>query len=61
MAFARLTVPADTQHIDHNTVASGLEFIGLQGMIDPPRNEAMQAIAACQAAGIDVKMITGDH
>ena len=61
LAFARLHISIDTQHINHNTVASGLEFIGLQGMIDPPREEATQAIAACQTAGIEVKMITGDH
>lgn len=61
LAFARLLVPSGTQHIDHDSVANGLEFIGLQGMIDPPREEAVQAIAACQAAGIQVKMITGDH
>ena len=61
LAFARLIVPTSTQHIDHNNVANGLEFIGLQGMIDPPREEAIQAIAACQSAGIQVKMITGDH
>lgn len=61
LAFARLSVPIDTLHINHNTVASGLEFIGLQGMIDLPRKEAAQAIAACQTAGIDVKMIIGDH
>ncbi|MCK5355517.1 MAG: HAD-IC family P-type ATPase, partial [Methyloprofundus sp.] len=61
LAFARLSVSIDTQHINHNTVASGLEFIGLQGMIDPPREEATRAIAACQTAGIEVKMITGDH
>lgn len=61
LAFARLLVPSDTQHIDHASVAKGMEFIGLQGMIDPPRKEAIRAIAACQAAGIQVKMITGDH
>ncbi len=61
LAFARVTVPKETQHINHNTVASDLEFIGLQGMIDPPRDEAKRAIAACQTAGIEVKMITGDH
>ncbi len=38
-----------------------LVFLGLQGMIDPPRAEAMEAIKACHAAGIQVKMITGDH
>jgi magnesium-transporting ATPase (P-type) len=36
-------------------------FLGLQGMIDPPRPEAIAAVHACQAAGIQVKMITGDH
>ncbi len=36
-------------------------FLGLQGMMDPPREEAGRAIAACYRAGIDVKMITGDH
>lgn len=38
-----------------------LIFIGLQAMIDPPRKEAIDAVAACQKAGITVKMITGDH
>jgi Ca2+-transporting ATPase len=36
-------------------------FLGLQGMIDPPRAEAIEAIAQCRQAGIHVKMITGDH
>ncbi|GHG94460.1 HAD-IC family P-type ATPase [Comamonas sp. JC664] len=42
-------------------VASGLRLLGLQGMIDPPREEAMAAVRACHDAGITVKMITGDH
>ncbi len=61
LAFARLNVPESTQCIDHDSVANGMEFIGLQAMIDPPREEAILAIAACQAAGVQVKMITGDH
>lgn len=36
-------------------------FIGLQGMLDPVRPEAIEAVKACQKAGIIVKMITGDH
>lgn len=40
---------------------SGFEFIGLIGMIDPPRTEVIDAIKACHNAGIIVKMITGDH
>lgn len=38
-----------------------LTFTGLQAMSDPPRPAAMRAVASCRAAGIDVKMITGDH
>jgi Ca2+-transporting ATPase len=40
---------------------SDMVYLGLQGMIDPPRPEAAQAVKTCQKAGIDVKMITGDH
>ena len=61
LAFARLSISPDITTIDHDDVARGLIFLGLQGMIDPPREEAIQAVHACQDAGIRVKMITGDH
>jgi calcium-translocating P-type ATPase len=38
-----------------------LELLGLQGMLDPPRPEALEAVATCQRAGVRVLMITGDH
>ncbi len=40
---------------------TGLTFLGLQGMMDPPREEALEAVAGCQRAGIRAVMITGDH
>jgi cation-transporting P-type ATPase F len=61
LAFARKPVPAETTGVSHETVASGMTFLGLQAMIDPPRPEAIAAIALCKKAGISVKMITGDH
>jgi magnesium-transporting ATPase (P-type) len=61
LAFARLAVARGTTDIDHRDVRGGLTFLGLQGMIDPPREEAIHAVRACREAGIKVKMITGDH
>ncbi|QBQ55243.1 HAD-IC family P-type ATPase [Nitrosococcus wardiae] len=42
-------------------VQGGLTLLGLLGIIDPPRTEAIAAVKECQEAGIRVKMITGDH
>ncbi|MCT7953107.1 HAD-IC family P-type ATPase [Ancylothrix sp. C2] len=61
LAFAYKNVPATQRSVQHCDIEAGLTFIGLQGMIDPPRAEAINAVHACQAAGIQVKMITGDH
>lgn len=60
LAFARKDFTG-AHKLAHADVASGLTFLGLQGIIDPPREEAMRAARACQEAGIKVKMITGDH
>ncbi|MFB2895586.1 HAD-IC family P-type ATPase [Aerosakkonemataceae cyanobacterium BLCC-F50] len=61
LAFAKKPVPTTQEKVDHPDIETGLIFIGLQGMIDPPRPEAIAAVHACQGAGIQVKMITGDH
>lgn len=61
LAFARIDFPAGTTTIEHSDLVAGLSFVGLQGMIDPPRPGATCAINACRTAGIQVKMITGDH
>ncbi|MFS8875315.1 cation-transporting P-type ATPase [Synechococcus sp. R5-13] len=61
LAFAQKTVPSSQTRVDHPDLQEGLIFLGLQGMIDPPRPEAIAAVRSCQTAGIQVKMITGDH
>ena len=59
LAFARLDLQ-DAETISFDQV-QGLTLLGLQGMIDPPRPEAIAAVRTAQGAGIAVKMITGDH
>jgi Ca2+-transporting ATPase len=61
LAFACKRVPDTVTEITHDDIESDLVFLGLQGMIDPPRAEALHAVRACREAGIQVKMITGDH
>ena len=61
LAFAKKELGSHQHSLLHEDIATGLIFLGLQGMIDPPRPEAIAAIQACQTAGIKVKMITGDH
>ncbi len=61
LAFASRFMPKEQSEIDHSHVEEELTFLGLQGMMDPPREDAVQAVAQCQRAGIQVKMITGDN
>ncbi|MEW6120611.1 MAG: cation-translocating P-type ATPase [Pseudomonadota bacterium] len=61
LAFALKRLPEVPHALSPDAVESGLTFIGLAGLIDPPRVEAAGAVAACKAAGIIPVMITGDH
>jgi cation-transporting P-type ATPase F len=61
LAFARREVANHQQRLGDDQVREGLAFLGLQGMSDPPRAEAIASVRKCQQAGIQVKMITGDH
>ena len=61
LGLARRHVGAQHAKLEHAHVTAGLTFLGLQGMIDPPRPAAIASVRQCQQAGIAVKMITGDH
>ncbi|ATB32709.1 cation-translocating P-type ATPase [Melittangium boletus] len=61
LAMAARNVPASHDGLRLEDVSGGLRLLGLEGMIDPPREEAIAAVKACHDAGITVKMITGDH
>ena len=61
LTFAKKLGSIQQRSVSHADLESDLVFLGLQGMIDPPRPAALAAVHACQAAGIQVKMITGDH
>ncbi|WP_223650579.1 cation-translocating P-type ATPase [Hymenobacter psoromatis] len=61
LAYAAKLLPALPAQPDAATLETGLAFIGLASLIDPAREEARQAVADCQAAGIIPVMITGDH
>ncbi len=61
LAMAYKEAPDDLQQLNHADIESDLTVAGLQGMIDPPRTEAIEAIESCHKAGVRVVMITGDH
>ncbi|RAI01489.1 carbonate dehydratase [Acuticoccus sediminis] len=61
LAVATKPMPPETRELAFADAESGLTLLGLLGLIDPPREEAVAAVRDCQAAGIRVKMITGDH
>ena len=54
-------MPPETSEITHEDLTRGMNLLGFAGIIDPPREEAILAVEESKRAGINVKMITGDH
>lgn len=61
IGVAYKTVDNTQSTIEHEDVSEGLKLVGLAGILDPPREEAVEAIKISRKAGIRIKMITGDH
>lgn len=54
-------IPDEVDEITHDLLSSGITFLGLAGIIDPPREEVIGSLREMRKAGVEVKMITGDH
>jgi magnesium-transporting ATPase (P-type) len=61
LALAEKRVDVSQRELQFSDLEEGFVLLGLVGIIDPPREEAIDAVAQCRSAGIRVKMITGDH
>lgn len=61
IALAQKAVSPKDTVLERSAVVEGLELLGLVGLVDPLRSETRKAIESCHSAGIEVKMITGDH
>jgi len=61
LALAFKPAATGQQTLQISDLDGGLTMLGLVGIMDPPREEAIRAVRDCRAAGIEVKMITGDH
>lgn len=61
LALACKVVAPEHTVLRREDLEQGLVLVGLVGLVDPPRQEAIGAVAECRAAGVRVKMITGDH
>jgi len=60
LGFAFAELPEDVEEFDEK-IEKDFTFVGIMGMIDPPREEVKDAIYVCKKAGINVVMVTGDH
>ncbi len=61
LALAMVPMDKGKRELAFADVEGGLTLLALAGIMDPPREEAIRAVAVCHSAGIRVKMITGDH
>jgi potassium/sodium efflux P-type ATPase len=61
LALAQAQWSENRQDIEVSDIMPRFELLGLVGIIDPPREEAIAAVAECHSAGVRVKMVTGDH
>ncbi len=61
LAFGYRKLTPDCGELTHESIEKELTIVGIAGIIDPPKASAIQAVSECLAAGIQVKMITGDH
>ncbi len=61
LAVATKHAASDHHELTFGDVENGLSLVGLFGLADPPRDEAIKSVQTCLTAGIAVKMITGDH
>ncbi len=61
LGLAQKDIDTLPSHLSPDALEQNLTFVGLAGMIDPPRSEAKEAVSHCHAAGIRPVMITGDH
>ena len=61
LAVAERTVAGGRSTLSESDLDGGFTLLGLAALVDPPRDSALTAVRACRQAGVDVKMITGDH
>lgn len=61
LAFGYRKLTPNCGELTHESIEKDLTLVGIAGIIDPPKESAIQAVSECLTAGIQVKMITGDH